>query len=239
MKECPHCCSIIDDDLRYCPKCGIRVNQTIHVKTSAKKRGAIIIGSVLFLLSLLIGIGIYRFFATTYLDVDQNRLSFVKSGGTVKIPIDYDGYTWGVSHAPDWLNALPHGDTLYVDAAPNLSGENRQDSVVIRSGTYKVAIPVSQNIKAGYIEVLNPKMTVEGAGQAFQIDYLTDGAAPQIILPEYCHVNSLSPGKIMLTIDRNDTGKMRTTRIQLIEDDITGDIEIAQPSDTIIENISK
>ncbi len=239
MKECPHCGVIIDDDLKYCPKCGIRINHDIHVKTSAKKRGAIIISVVLIGLALLIGIGIYRFFATTYLDVDQNRLSFVKSGGAVKIPIDYDGYTWGVSHCPEWLNALPHGDTLYVDAAPNLTGEERSDSVVIRSGTFKVSIPVTQNIKAGYIEVLNAKMTAEGAGQAFQIDYLTDGAAPQIILPEYCHVNSLSPGKIMLTIDRNDTGKPRTARIQLIEDEVNGNVVIEQPSDTTLESHGK
>ncbi|MBD5245437.1 MAG: hypothetical protein HDS58_00920 [Barnesiella sp.] len=239
MKECPHCGAIIDDELRYCPKCGIRIDQSIHVKTSAKKRGAIIIISVVLFLALVIGIGIYRFFATTYLDVEQSSLSFVKSGGTMKIPIDYDGYTWGVSHAPEWVNALPHGDTLYVDVAPNLSGETRADSIVIRSGTFKVDIPVSQNNAAGYIEVLTPKMSAAGSGQALQIDYLTDGAAPQIILPEYCHVNTLAPGKIMVSIDKNDTGKKRTAKIQLIEDGANCNVVIEQPTDTITEPAEK
>lgn len=203
------------------------------MKTSAKKRGAIIISSLVVIIGLIIGIGIYRFFATTYLTVDQSRLSFVKSGGAVKLPIDYDGYTWGVNHAPEWVNALPHGDTLYVEVDPNLLGEVRNDSVVIRSGTFKASIPVSQNVTASFIEVLTPKMTVAGSGQAFQIDYLTDGASPQIILPEYCHVNSLSPGKITLSIDPNDSGKNRTAKIQLIEDDASGTITIDQPADSI------
>lgn len=239
MKECPHCGSIIEDELKYCPHCGILVNKTIHVKSMAKKRGAMIIGCVALLFGLVIAIGIYRFFATTYLEVNQSNLSFVKSGGTVKIPIDYDGYTWSVSHTPEWVNALPHGDTLYVEVAPNILGEVRNDSVVIRSGTFKVSVPVNQNVKADYIEVLNPKLTALGSGQAFQIDYLTDGASPQITMPEYCHVNSLSPGKIMLSIDPNDSGKQRTAKIRLIEDDVNGLVVIEQPADTTFEAETK
>lgn len=239
MKECPHCGAVIDDELRYCPKCGIRIDHASYVRTTAKKRGAIAIGSVSLVVILLISIGIYRFFATTYLNVDQNRLSFVKSGGTVKLPIDYDGYTWGISHAPEWVKAFPHADTLFVEVAPNLLGAERNDSIVLRSGTFKVSIPVSQNDNAAYIEILNPNMTASAAGQAFQVDYLTDGAAPQIILPEYCHVTDLSPGKIMLSIDPNDTGKKRTARIHLLEDDVNGDIVIEQAADTITESKGK
>ena len=233
MKECPHCGAVIDDILRYCPHCGIRIDHTIPVKSSARKRSAILIAMAVVIILSFAGLIIYRFFATTHLSIDRTALSFVKSGGVMKLPIDYDGYTWSVSHSPEWADVLPHGDTLYVEVSPNIHGETRDDSIVIRSGTFKASVPVTQNNKATFIEILNNNIDASPAGQAFQIDYLTDGASPQVILPEFCHVNSQSAGKIMLSIDPNNTGHARVAKNKLIEDDSKSSLAINQPSDTI------
>ena len=107
MKECPHCGAVIDDNLRYCPHCGIRIDHTIPVKSSARKRSAILIAMAVVIILSFAGLIIYRFFATTHLSIDRTALSFVKSGGVMKLPIDYDGYTWSVSHSPEWADVLP------------------------------------------------------------------------------------------------------------------------------------
>lgn len=228
MIICEHCGQIIGDDEHYCPHCGMRVDsaRVVPVHQARRKMVWFIFPA---LLALIFSTLLYRFYSTSRLEIAPTHIKFFKYGGEDIIEIDYDGFTWKVDKSPKWLELNTHDRRLLITALPNLTGQTRRDSIVVSSGSHHATAYVSQLGAATFLRLTQSTDTAYAVGDTISITYDSDGLAPVLTLPDYCHEISRSNDEIFIAISPNDSDRMRRARIILTEDTCSASAMFIQP----------
>lgn len=233
MKVCKFCGQLINDDAIYCPYCGIRVAR-VEKNTKPSRRGNKILFVFAAIAILVISVLIYRYYATSRIELVPDEVIFEKSGGEAQVTVDYDGFTWRVDKSPVWLNVEPHDHLLYLEALPNNSHQDREDTVTVTSGSHSARLIVRQLGKATYLGIASLRDSVKGEGDTLNLTYFSDGITPTLSLPDFCHELSRGSRGFTILIRPNTSGKTRHGVVTLSEDTCSTIGRFSQPA---MENI--
>lgn len=178
---------------------------------------------------VIVGIAVFNHVknAATYLRTEPQQASFSKGGGTEHVDIDYDGHIWKVNYAPSWVSVSKDGNSLSIEAAPNVDGETREGSVTIKSGRLLAEVRVTQSAYATYIRpgLLSLSFSKSGGIQGFEIH--TDGAGWSAYCPDWLTLTASDCEMLRVDCPEND-GEYRTGMITLKEDYAQASISVTQ-----------
>lgn len=228
MRACPFCGQLIEAQLKYCPHCGTRVNsgRIIPVKQARRKIIWFIIPT---LIILLLSTLIYRFYSTSRLLISPTNIEFFKYGGEDIVEINYDGFTWRVDKSPSWLELTTHDRRLLITATPNLTGKLRRDSIIISSGSLRAVAHVKQLATATFLRLSQSSDSAAAIGDTISIVYESDGLAPVLTLPDYCHEVNRYNDEIFIAVSPNNTDRNRKIKIILNDDTCSANATFIQP----------
>lgn len=133
------------------------------------------------LIIIVIGIvaGLYFtgmiFDSASYLEVEPDSLVFGKSGGEQRLLVKTDAKRWTIDKCPVWANAEKDGDSLVFDCGYMSSKMTMHDSLYIKAGDKRLAVPVKQYGKATYLRFVPDTLTFAQAGGKATARLETDG----------------------------------------------------------------
>lgn len=243
MKECPICHTIYDDNLNFCVKDGhelidkpigfqqptqFRTKETVLPKSKTKKKGClkkIIIAVVVIVIGIFI---LYRYLmnAATYLRVEPNSIIAAKCGGKINVSIDYDGYIWTINHKPDWVTVEENENDFELTFNPNTSGDARQGTITIQSGSLLAIVELSQKANATFIKPSVSALKFDKDGGRKTIKLETDGTKWTVEYPKFLDVETEEDGFIV-RVSTND-GDFRQGIITVTEDNVSTAINFQQ-----------
>ena len=148
--------------------------------------------------------------SATRLDVSASNVEFSADGGSRIIEIYTDGECSISTQPESWAHATINGNSisLRVDENP---GTKRTDYFVIKSGTYKERINISQAGKsATRLSVSNEKVSFSYSGGTRTITVSTDGEWQISTGTAGWGHTSISGNTITLRVDENTSSSSRT-----------------------------
>ena len=238
MKTCPNCNSDYNADIAFCPKCGTplidKAEENGNADNKRKKPSRSLLFRrfftwILIVLCAIVFI-IYRYYnSTSYMILEPDSVSFPIAGDkSVLVDINYDGHSYSIEHVPSWIKAEEEDNNFSLTAEPNNTGEDREATVVIKSGHIKMALPVSQKGKATYL-IVNPQTLTFGRDSEYErVDVDCDGLTFKVdSAPSWVDISAFSD-HLNVSVSENTTNSNKDGYIVLSSGLLTTRIRVTQ-----------
>lgn len=166
----------------------------------------------------------------TYLKSDSHEINIAKGGGNDSVVLHSDGSEFEVISSSDWVNVTLKDSILYVKVDENKTNGMRSGSVVVKNGSQKLSLPISQATHASYMTIKRKSVTIGQKGEPDTLSVMTDGSDIRIENIEGIQTE-FKNGVLTLKGDGNN-GATRKTKAKLVCDSISVDLLVIERGTT-------
>lgn len=160
----------------------------------------------------------------TYLKSETSELTIPISGQCDTVILQSDVNDFKLDSVPEWVQTELTDSVLVITVGNNDVKTRRKGNIVITNGDLKLSIPVMQQYKATYLNLLEGKtlkLGKEGGTASIPVD--CDGAI-SIENGEDLNLN-VKDGKLTVTGPKNDEKTVKK-KVKLVADEFSEEVEV-------------
>ncbi len=135
--------------------------------------------------------------SATFIEVDNDALSFKNIDEVKTVKINSDGRSWIVISSSDWCQVEKTGSELKIKCADNNQSEARTSRIQIKSASIEKIIEVSQSAGASRLDTDLNRLVFPAHGGEKSITVSTDAEEWTVDAPWWCQIKKTEKGLLV------------------------------------------